>query len=239
MRSTANEPLVAANPAPRRRSLRRAALVLAARPRLLGSLAFGLAVYLLAPLLFPLHAATRVLIAWNGGAWLYLALVWRMARHCDAVRIRRRALQQDDGRKVLLGLSVAAALAVLLAVASQLAVVKDLSGTVRLAHMALAALTVVTSWCFTQTIFALHYAHEFHAARLRGEPDPLSFPGTAEPLYRDFLYFACVIGTSGQTADVAFNGSALRGVGAVHCVLAYFFNATVLALAINIAAGLF
>ena len=54
----------------------------------------------------------------------------------------------------------------------------------------------------------------------------------------DFFYFACVIGTSGQTADVAFATSALRRVGTLHCVLAFFFNTTLLALTINVAAGL-
>jgi uncharacterized membrane protein len=67
----------------------------------------------------------------------------------------------------------------------------------------------------------------------------LTFPGTKDPDYLDFFYFSCVIGTSGQTADVAFNGSALRAVGTLHCILVFFFNTTVLALTINIAAGLF
>lgn len=88
-------------------------------------------------------------------------------------------------------------------------------------------------------LFALHDAHDFYLARSRGEPDALLFPGTADPGYRDVLYFACVIGTSGQTADVSFNGSTLRSVGTLHGVLAFFLNTTVLALAINIAAGLF
>lgn len=97
---------------------------------------------------------------------------------------------------------------------------------------------MLSSWLFTQVLFALHYAHDFYATRGRRHQDPLQFPGTPEPGYRDFLYFACVIGTSGQTADVSFTGSALRSVGTLHCVLAFFFNATLLALAINIAAGL-
>ena len=53
---------------------------------------------------------------------------------------------------------------------------------------------------------------------LRGRPDPLGFPGTA---------------------DVSFNGSALRGMWPVRCVLSFFFNTTVLVLTINIVAGLF
>jgi uncharacterized membrane protein len=74
---------------------------------------------------------------------------------------------------------------------------------------------------------------------VRGRPDVLQFPGTADPTYGDFFYFAAVIGTSGQTADVAFTSSKLRRIGVLHCILAFFFNTTVLALTINIAAGLF
>ena len=105
--------------------------------------------------------------------------------------------------------------------------------------MLLVVLTVLSSWLFTQTMLALNYAHDFYTARRSGQPDPLLFPGTNEPGYGDFIYFACVIGTSGQTADVAFNGAALRPVGPLHCILAFFFNTTVLALTVNIAAGLF
>jgi uncharacterized membrane protein len=106
-------------------------------------------------------------------------------------------------------------------------------------HVALAGVTLASSWLFTQTLFALHYAHDFYIARARHQPDGLGFPGTPDPGYGDFLYFACVIGTSGQTADVSFTNAAMRRVGLVHCIQAFFFNTTVLALTINIAAGLF
>jgi uncharacterized membrane protein len=84
----------------------------------------------------------------------------------------------------------------------------------------------------------LHYAHDFYAARARGKPVGLTFPGTELPDYGDFLYFACIIGTSGQTADVSFTTSAMRRTGLLHCVLAFFFNTTLVALTINIASGL-
>ncbi|MES2049282.1 MAG: DUF1345 domain-containing protein [Pseudomonadota bacterium] len=67
----------------------------------------------------------------------------------------------------------------------------------------------------------------------------LAFPGGHAPDYGDFLYFACVIGTSGQTADVSFTCRFMRRIGTVHCVLAFIFNTTLLALTINIASGLF
>ena len=58
------------------------------------------------------------------------------------------------------------------------------------------------------------------------------------PDYGDFFYFAAVIGSSGQSADVAFVGKPMRRIGTLHCVLAFLFNTTVLALLINIGASL-
>jgi uncharacterized membrane protein len=219
--------------------LRHVVLPWRARPRLLGAIAVGAAVTALLPDHWVHHAGSRFLVGWNVGALLYLLLAGAMMVRSGHEQMRRRALVQDEGRQVVLTCVVLAAVIVLVAVGSQLVAVKAMPGPQRYGHIAMAALTVVTSWFFTQTMFALHYAHDFYMVRHRQQPDPLLFPGTADPLYRDFVYFACVIGTSGQTADVPFNGAALRAIGAVHCVLAFFFNTTVLALTINIAAGLF
>jgi uncharacterized membrane protein len=102
----------------------------------------------------------------------------------------------------------------------------------------LAGTTVLTSWAFTQVMFALHYANEFYHARHGERGGGLEFPGTDQPNYWDFLYCACVIGTSGQTADVSIASSAMRRFALLHCVLAYVFNTTLLALTINVAASL-
>jgi uncharacterized membrane protein len=180
-----------------------------------------------------------VLLAWNAGALLYLALAVHMLWQSSARIVERRAAAQSEGSLLVLVMVVVASVAVLVAMASQLTAIKDMPGAQRAPHLLLVVLTVLSSWLFTQTLLALHYAHDFYAARRKGRPDPLTFPGTTEPGYGDFIYFACVIGTSGQTADVAFNGADLRPVGALHCILAFFFNTTVLALTVNIAAGLF
>jgi uncharacterized membrane protein len=108
----------------------------------------------------------------------------------------------------------------------------------RYAHIGLAAMTLVSSWAFTQLMFAQHYAHDYYAAEAKGCDGGLEFPGRHAPDYGDFIYFACVIGTSGQTADVSFTSRSMRRTGGVHCVLAFFFNTTLLALTINIASGL-
>jgi uncharacterized membrane protein len=209
------------------------------RPRLWWSLVCGALVYALLPQAMARHAETRALLAWNATALLYLALAWHMIHSSDAELMRRRALAQTEGRMLVLALVVGASLAVVVAIGSQLATVRDLHGLAKSAHVSLAGLTLVTSWLFTQVLFALNYAHDFYVARNAGRPDPMDFPGTREPGYADFFYFACAIGTSGQAADVAFSSSELRPVGTLHCILAFFFNTTVLALTINIAAGLF
>jgi uncharacterized membrane protein len=222
------------------RSLRWAALLrgLRARPRLLWSVAAGAAVYVVAAATLTVPAAAVALIAWNTGALLYLGLAWDAMHRTDVEGIRERALGQDEGALAILVLVVLAAAAVLLAVGSQLAAVKGMHGWARAAHIAVAGLTVVTAWFFTQVLFALHYAHDFYIARIRGAADPLQFPGTPDPGYADFFYFSCVIGTSAQTADVSFTTSSVRPVGTLHCIVAFFFNATLLALSINIVAGL-
>jgi uncharacterized membrane protein len=153
--------------------------------------------------------------------------------------MRHRAQLQDDGQRTILALVVVATIASLAAIGGELAVVKEMHGFNKGAHIALAGVTVLSSWAFIQIMFALHYAHDFYAAACHGRPPGLQFPDDEQPDYGDFFYFAAVIGTSGQTADVSFVTKPLRRIGTMHCILSYLFNTTVLALLINIGASMF
>jgi len=211
---------------------------LRARPRLLGSMVFGVLVFALSRVLTTWHETGCALVAWNAGALLYLVLAWEWMRESNIQAIQQRAVTQDDGRIAILAVVVLAAAAMLVAVGTQLGQARDLHGSARALHVSFAVLTIITSWLFTQVVFALHYAHDFYLARLRGRKDPLDFPGTPDPSYFDFFHFACIIGTSAQTADITFMGPALRPVGTLHCIVAFFFNASLIALSINVVAGL-
>ena len=208
------------------------------RPRLALSVLVGLALYFLLPLYFSGTAGTHLLVSWNAAVCLYLALAGNMMTRSGPETIRRNAVEQDEGGKTLLLLVVLTAFAMLLAIVIELSAVHDLSGPQRQSRILLAALTVVTAWAFTHLTFALHYAHDYYVNLEHMRPPGIQFPGDAAPDYLDFLYLAGIIGTSGQTADVAFTSSAMRRVALAHCVLAFFFNTTVLALVINIAASL-
>lgn len=208
------------------------------RPRLFSSILVGIMVAVFLPTSLALHDVTRTIIGWNIGAWLYLTLAIRMIFWTSHEKMRTRAIEQDDGKYVVLGMVIVAAVVSIGAIVAELSVVKDMHGMLRSAHITLAILTILSSWAFTQVMFALHYAHNFYIAKERSNSGGLEFPGLSTPDYSDFLYFACVIGTSGQTADVSFTSRSMRRTGLVHCVLAFFFNTTLVALTINIASGL-
>jgi uncharacterized membrane protein len=213
--------------------------VLRARPRFWSSLVAGVLAAWLIPQTWVQPWVTRAIIGWNVGAVLYLLLSVKMMFWSSHERMRKRALIQDDGKFLVLVLVVSAALMCVCAIVAELSMVKDLTGDLRRNHVVLAALTLASSWAFTQMTFALHYAHDFYDAVDQGQAGGLLFPGTHAPDYADFLYFAIVIGTSAQTADVSFSSRSMRRTGTLHCVLAFFFNTTLLAVTINIASGLF
>lgn len=209
------------------------------RPRLFLAAGVSVLIALFLPHAIAGHLVTRCLIAWNAGADLYILLATIMMLQSSEAQVRARAKEQDEGQWVILGLVAVSTIASLAAIAGELAVVRDLHGFARIEHVALAGLTVLSSWAFTQIMFALHYAHDYYSARSIRHTPGLLFPGDEPPGYGDFFYFSAVIGTSGQTADVAFVSRAMRRTGTLHCILAYLFNTTVLALLINIGAGLF
>lgn len=223
--------------------LRRHALplrLLRARPRLTLCLVLGLAAAFVVPDTLAQRTVTRMIVGWNAGAWLYLLLAARaMLAGASPEQMRQVARAQDEGRLTVLVLVVLAVLACLGAIVAELALARELHGRLRAGHAALALLTIVSAWAFTHTMFAQYYAHDYYNAIDRGHAGGLLFPGTDGPDDLDFLYFAMIIGTSAQTADVSLSTPRMRRLVLVHCVLSFFFNTTVLALSINVASGFF
>lgn len=208
------------------------------RPRLFFSFFVGALTFLLLPSWLAVHTVTRLIIGWDVAVILYLILAAQMIKSTSHQKMRQRAKRQNEGQYVLLTMVVIAAIVSLVAIVLELGVVKELTGSIRKAHIALAIITILSSWAFTQMMFALHYAHSFYSALDAKQDGGLLFPSQPTPDYIDFLYFACIIGTSAQTADVSFTTRAMRKIGLIHSVLAFFFNTSLLALMINMASGL-
>ena len=186
-----------------------------------------------------LSGPTRSLIAWDIGAGLYLALSLRMMAGATFEHMRARARALDEGAIAVLAITLAAAIASIAAIVIELSGLKTYPAQTRGLHLALATVTIACSWSFVHTIFAVHYAHEYYVDDAEaGKRNALDFPDTPQPDYFDFLYFSFVIGTTSQTADVNIVSRTMRKLALVHGVVAFFFNATLLALTVNIAAGL-
>jgi uncharacterized membrane protein len=199
--------------------------------RLCVSTAFGIAVTL-ALLLLPWRPATRILVSWDSGVTLYLSLISRLMARESIARIRERAAVEDEGAIVLLVLTTAAAIASLAAVLAEL-------GESPTAYQVVLGLgTILLSWGFMHTIFALHYAHEFYGEGSDHRIGGLVFPGDEAPDYWDFLYYSLVVAMTAQVSDVQITSKVIRRLTAAHGVISFFFNVTVLALTVNIVSTL-
>lgn len=215
----------------------------ASRPRLVGAIAFGSLIAV--ALVFvpnPLRLSTRTVLSWDGGCLWFIVATLVMMAGGTGKEIRARAADQDEGQHFILGVVLVAAAVSLGVIAAELSLAKSAHGVEKTFRVTAAFGTVAISWFVTQLVFALHYAHEFYQPDEGGEhcvAGGLNFPDDDEPDYWDFLYFSLIIGVASQTADVSFTSKPLRRTGAVHGVIAFTFNTVVLALTINLLAGLF
>ncbi len=204
--------------------------------KLMIAAAVGISVSVLLP--GDVRLPTRVLAGWDVGIALYLGLTYPMVLRADVARIRKRASEQDEGAFAILLLTIVATLASMVAIVVELGGLKQAPPGDAIAHVLLAAATILLSWSFVHMIFSLHYAHEYYGERRDGKIGGLKFPGEAKPDYWDFLYFSLVIGMTSQVSDIAVTSKVMRRIVAIHGALSFFFNLTVLALTVNMISNL-
>jgi len=211
---------------------------LRARPRLIGSFAFGIALALFWS--HDISPVSRALLGWNVSVWVYLVLAVRMMMVADRAHLQRHAIARADGTAAVLVLAITGAVATLGAIAMEQAQVKHGLDVVQgWPHLLLALSTVAGTWFFLPIEFALVYASLYHR---NGHCHGLDFPGSEDeeggPDYLDFLYFSVTVAACAQTSDVAVNSRTMRRMVLLQTVLAFAFNTGVLALTINILASL-
>ncbi|HEY1473536.1 MAG TPA: DUF1345 domain-containing protein [Pseudolabrys sp.] len=204
--------------------------------RLLIAAVVSIAVIVIAP--SDLRLPTRLLAGWNIGIVCYLVMTHWVIWRCDIAHLRKRASEQDEGAFVILLLSMAGALASLVALVFEIGGAKQAPHEHVAIHVLLAMATILLSWAFMHTIFSLHYAHEYYGEGRDKKIGGLNFPGDGEPDYWDFLYFSLVIGMTSQVSDVTISSKVIRRMAALHGVLSFFFNLTILALTVNMISNL-
>ena len=175
-----------------------------------------------------LRVATAILLGFDLAAVIYLLALARLFNRSTPAHMRRQAKAQDTGRWGVLWSAV-----VLAALGDELHAAR--SGGVP--ELAVGVLSVVLSWLFLNIMFALHYAHGFYGD-FGEKHSGLEFPDTPKPDYWDFAYFAIVIGMTFQVSDVQISSRYLRRVALLHSVIAFFFNVFIIAITVNIVAGM-
>ncbi len=196
------------------------------RPLTLAGLAAGLLVAGLARLGgdSTLHAA---MFGWCAAVLVHGGLVVTRMWPAGAADMRRHAQALDEGRAAVLLLSLAAAAASLVAVGLDLA--DQTPG-----YTALGVVTVVLSWSYVHLLFAQDYAREYW---LSG--GGIHFPGGSDdPPFSEFLYLAFSVGTTNGVTDMVTHSVAIRRVALLHQLIAFAFNAVIVAGTVGIVSGL-
>ncbi|WP_082306204.1 DUF1345 domain-containing protein [Achromobacter piechaudii] len=178
-------------------------------------------------------SSLALLLGFDAAALVFLVLTAKGFSQASSASMRVHARQQDVGRLGVLWSSVALSCMVLVALWVELRGSDSMGGVV---DMLAAAATIVLSWLYMNMIFALHYAHGYYGHR-SGAHKGLDFPGTQEPDYWDFAYFAMVLGMTFQVSDVQIVNRRVRRMALMHSVIAFFFNVFIIAISVNVAAG--
>lgn len=196
------------------------------RPRLITSAAVGILVFLA---LLPVTQWGRaMLISFNVAAAFFLCLIAVLMSRATPATMRHRAVLQQEGQWTVLAISLCVAGVVLGALSNELHAAKNKS----LGDIALASSSILLSWLFVAVMFAQQYAHSFYV-----KAGQLTFPGTEHPDYWDFTYFAVVLSMCCQTSDVAVSSSSMRRLVMLHSVVSFFFNVIIIAITVNVVAG--
>jgi uncharacterized membrane protein len=180
----------------------------------------------------PLGLRHGAMAAFDAAALLFFASCVPLLRH-ESEHMRAAARRNDANRAVLLLITAAVSLVILAAIAAELMQ----RGGREPWQMALIVVTLVLSWLFSNTVYALHYAHLFYTGERGKDAGGIEFPGTPEPDYSDFLYFAICLGMTFQTSDVTITDRGMRRVVTLHCLAAFVFNLGVIAFSINVLGG--
>lgn len=182
--------------------------------------------------LVPLGGALKgAVIAFDLAALAFAASCLPLWQADGLEAIRARAAR-DDGGRVLLRLT---ALVILSAILVALVLMVRGRAALTPLDVLLVVGTLIAAWVFGNLVYAFHYAHLYYDEEAK---PGLDFPGDEPPLFADFCYFAFVLGMTFQVSDVQCLTRAFRRQAAIHGIFAFFFNLCVLALTVNVLAGL-
>jgi uncharacterized membrane protein len=209
----------------------------------LRKLLLALVVAVLAWLLIPIariSALSHLILAWDIFCVVSLSLNWLTFYTTPVHEIRQQAPVQDDGRLIIFFLVLIATSASMLAVISLMRTQAQAPEGEAM-RLAITLCCMIASWLLVHSIFTLRYAHLYyddHPKDPSTHAGGLNFPGEEQPDFVDFAYFSLTLGMTFQVSDVEISSRRIRRLALWHSFIAFSYNATVIALTVNVIAGL-
>jgi uncharacterized membrane protein len=181
----------------------------------------------------------NISILWIAFAFSFIGTSWIVFFKLPVNEIVKRA-NKEDGSRVFVFIFV-----LITTFASLFIVMLLMLGKKQEGHEILSAIIAVAgmmvSWVLVHTIFTFHYARMYYFKAKDDTPqgEALEFPGDEKkPDYLDFAYFSFIIGMTFQVSDVEIASRLVRRTALAHSLLAFAINTFVVALTINLIAGL-
>lgn len=182
----------------------------------------------------------HLLLSWDAFCIAFIMLNWVTFFTIRPQQIRSEARRQNEGKVAVFIISLIAILAALLAV---LVLLLNKSHSYR--EISITLITafggLILSWTLLHTVFTVRYAHIYYADHKEDEhkhAGGLIFPDSVHPDFLDFAYYSFVIGMTFQVSDVSVSGRKLRRLTLLHSLMAFAFNTIIVALTVNLIAGL-
>ncbi|MFT4153753.1 DUF1345 domain-containing protein [Parafilimonas sp.] len=182
----------------------------------------------------------NIMLIWDIFSICYLILSWIVIVKRPVAQIRKTA-KKDDGSAIFIFIlivvsSLAGMFTILLLMLSQQA------GSVKESlYLPVSVSGMMLSWIMVHSIYTFHYAHIYYDDDKHNtgkDAAGLEFPGDAKPNYLDFAYFSFVIGCTFQVSDIEISSPKIRRIVLFHGLLSFVLNTFVVALTINLIAGL-
>lgn len=204
----------------------------AARTRVLVAFAAGLIAFGVAIVFTPWQSAA--LIGWNVAASVFIAVVWFRVGRMDGEATAQHAALEDVSRRTSDLILILASVVSLVGVGLSLLEASNKEGLAKAGVVAVASASVILSWATVHTVFTLRYARLFYAGG-----GGIDFNEDRAPTYGDFAYLAFTIGMTYQVSDTAIASRKIRSTALHHAYMSYLFGTVVVAMTINVVAGLF
>jgi uncharacterized membrane protein len=173
------------------------------------------------------------LVGWITAAGVYVVWTQLILRGMDAEQTRIWATREDPTRWLADAVILTASIASLGGVGYVVAA-GSRSGSQAIQAAIVGILSVAASWFAVHTLYTVHYARLYYS----DEPGGIDFHDPEPPRFRDFAYVAFTVGMTYQVSDTEINLTSIRATVLRHAMVSYLLGAVVLAVTINLIAGL-